>query len=76
MVAAIADVDRNPAVQCVKNRMPCVAFQVVRGLIEVPDPGYMVLQTAIAIKPAGLTAGIASAYSWQPYMLMSVCLCL
>ena len=76
MVPAIADVDCNPAICCVEHRMPSVAFQVVRGLIEVPDPGYMILQTAIAIKATWLTARIASAYSSQPYMLASVCLCL
>ena len=48
MVSAVADVDCNFAVHCVKNRMPCVAFKVIGGFIEVSNSGNVVLQAALA----------------------------
>ena len=41
---AIADVDCNLAIDSVKDRVASVAFQIVCGLIKVPDSGYVILQ--------------------------------
>lgn len=48
MMSAITDVDCNFAVHCVKNRMPCVAFKIICGFVEVSHSGNVVLQTAAA----------------------------
>lgn len=73
MVPAIADVDCNSAVHCLKYRMPCVALQVVCGFIKVSDPGYMVLQTVTAIKLAWLQLELPLHSTSKPYMLTPVC---
>jgi len=50
VVPAIADVDRNLAIDSVKDRVASVAFKIVCGLIEVPNSGDVILQVTKSLQ--------------------------
>ena len=50
--------------------MTCIAFQIIGGLIEISNPGYVVLQTAMSTKYAWLQGEMAlhvDGHYYTPY---------